>query len=110
MTFSLGLISSSLYFPKNKNYVSLSLILHDRADKDEYIIDFSNLTFDFENKKEELANSTIVYISGAISGTTDYMERFEKAENKLKDEGYTVINPAKINSFLPTTTTWAVTC
>jgi len=47
-----------------------------------------------------------VYISGAISGTTDYLERFEEAELKLKKKGHDVVNPAKLNSFLPTDTTW----
>jgi hypothetical protein len=47
-----------------------------------------------------------VYISGAITGTTDYMERFAKAEECLKAQGYTVINPAKVNAQLPDDTTW----
>ena len=42
-----------------------------------------------------------IYISGAVTGTEDYMERFEAAEKKLTEAGYSVINPAKINSFLP---------
>lgn len=42
-----------------------------------------------------------VYISGAITGTTDYMERFNKAENDLIFLGYEVVNPAKINANLP---------
>lgn len=46
-----------------------------------------------------------VYISGAITGTTDYMERFAKAEECLKEQGYTVINPAKVNANLPEDTT-----
>lgn len=47
-----------------------------------------------------------IYISGAISGTTDYQERFEEAETELKKMGYSVINPAKINAMLPKDTTW----
>jgi hypothetical protein len=47
-----------------------------------------------------------IYISGAITGTTDYMERFAKAEERLKAQGYTVINPAKVNAQLPDDTTW----
>lgn len=47
-----------------------------------------------------------VYISGAITGTTDYMERFDAAERKLIDLGHEVVNPAFINSFLPKDTTW----
>lgn len=45
---------------------------------------------------------TTVYISGKITGTTDYRERFEKAEEKLIAQGYDVVNPAKINANLPT--------
>ena len=43
----------------------------------------------------------MVYISGKITGTTDYMERFEIAEKMLTAKGYSVINPAKVNSNLP---------
>lgn len=42
-----------------------------------------------------------IYISGAITGTDDYMERFEKAEKYLKERGYSVVNPAKVNAQLP---------
>ena len=42
-----------------------------------------------------------IYISGAITGTDDYMERFSKAEKKLTEQGYSVINPAKVNAQLP---------
>lgn len=45
-----------------------------------------------------------VYISGKITGTTDYMERFERAEKALSNN--VVINPAKVNAQLPTDTTW----
>lgn len=38
-----------------------------------------------------------IYISGKITGTTDYMERFSKMEKKLTARGYEVINPAKID-------------
>lgn len=43
----------------------------------------------------------MIYISGAITGTTDYMKRFNKAENDLIFLGYDVVNPAKINANLP---------
>lgn len=43
----------------------------------------------------------LVYISGAITGTDDYMERFATAEQRLISKGYSVINPAKICSMLP---------
>lgn len=42
-----------------------------------------------------------LYISGAISGTTDYIERFSNAERKLYEQGYTVINPARVCNALP---------
>lgn len=42
-----------------------------------------------------------IYISGAISNTDDYMERFAKAEKELAEKGYSVINPAKVNAQLP---------
>ena len=46
------------------------------------------------------------YISGAITGTDDYMERFAEAENELTERGYSVINPAKVNAQLPEDTTY----
>ena len=42
-----------------------------------------------------------IYISGAITGTTDFMERFAKAEKELTKQGYSVVNPAKVNAQLP---------
>lgn len=47
-----------------------------------------------------------VYISGPITGTDDYMERFAKAEYDLRQKGYEVINPAAVNENLPASTTW----
>lgn len=47
-----------------------------------------------------------VYISGAITGTTDYMERFARAQRNLEIRGYEVINPALVNSNLPESTTY----
>lgn len=47
-----------------------------------------------------------IYISGPITGTTDYMERFEKAESYLKSKGYSVVNPAKVNAQRPEDTTY----
>lgn len=47
-----------------------------------------------------------VYISGAITGTKDYMERFAQAEKELTERGYSVINPAKVNAQLPDDTTY----
>lgn len=48
----------------------------------------------------------MIYISGKISGTNDYLERFNRAESKLIDLGYDVINPALVNSMLPKNTTY----
>lgn len=47
-----------------------------------------------------------IYLSGAITGTTDYMDRFCKAEKELTEKGYVVINPAKVNSMMPVETTY----
>lgn len=47
-----------------------------------------------------------VYISGPITGTKDYMERFSKAQKYLESKGYSVINPALVNSNLPKDTTY----
>lgn len=46
-----------------------------------------------------------VYISGPITGTTDYMDRFENAQEELKAVGCEVINPAWVNEPLPKSTT-----
>lgn len=44
----------------------------------------------------------MIYISGKITGTDDYLQRFESAENHLNTMNITdVINPAKVNSYLP---------
>lgn len=47
-----------------------------------------------------------IYISGAITGTTDYMERFAQAEADLTKAGYDVVNPAKVNAQLPEGTSY----
>lgn len=47
-----------------------------------------------------------IYISGSITGTDDYLERFATAEETLKGEGNEVINPARVNAQLPATTTY----
>ena len=46
-----------------------------------------------------------IYISGPITGATDYMERFAAAEEKLTNSGYVCVNPAKVNAGLPEDTT-----
>ena len=47
-----------------------------------------------------------IYISGKITGTTDYMERFANAEKELTEKGYIVVNPAKVNAQLPPDTSY----
>ena len=44
-----------------------------------------------------------IYISGKITGTTDYMERFAEVEERLTKQGHKVINPAKVCATLPIT-------
>lgn len=46
-----------------------------------------------------------IYISGPITGTKDYKERFARAEKALTEIGYVVINPARVNAQLPEGTT-----
>lgn len=41
-----------------------------------------------------------VYISGAITGCDDFLKIFESAEKELESKGYSVINPAKLNTIL----------
>lgn len=45
-----------------------------------------------------------IYISGAITGTDDYKERFHQAECYLTRKGYEVINPTKLDLILPENT------
>ena len=47
-----------------------------------------------------------VYISGAITGTHGYMNRFANAEDELMKWGDTVINPARVNAKLPKNTSY----
>lgn len=49
-----------------------------------------------------------IYISGKITGTDDYMQRFENAERELQEvyPGASVVNPAKVNAALPIDTTY----
>lgn len=47
-----------------------------------------------------------IYISGKITGTNDFRERFAAAEERLKAQGYETINPARINAGLPDGTPW----
>lgn len=47
-----------------------------------------------------------IYISGAITGTNDYMKRFAQAQVELMKLGYSVVNPTTVNAMLPKDTTW----
>ena len=47
-----------------------------------------------------------IYISGKITGTTDFMERFDRIEQELYEEGHEVVNPARENAHLPKDTSW----
>lgn len=47
-----------------------------------------------------------VYISGPITGTDDYMQRFRIASERVKALGHEVINPAMTNATLPSSTTY----
>ena len=55
-----------------------------------------------------------VFISGVITGTDDYMERFAAAEEALTAKGYTVLNPAKVIAQVPFELSWntcmSITC
>ena len=46
-----------------------------------------------------------LYLSGAITGTDDYMDRFSMAEKSLEVE-HTIINPANVNAQLPSDTNY----
>ena len=50
-----------------------------------------------------------VFISGPITGTEDYIDRFLKAELELTQKGYTVVNPAGVLAQLPVAFRWG-TC
>lgn len=47
-----------------------------------------------------------IYISGPITGTEDFMERFSKAQKELEKQGYSVMNPAHANSYMPDDATY----
>lgn len=46
-----------------------------------------------------------IFISGPITGIDNFLERFNHAEKRLIDKGYTVYNPAKANLLMPEGTT-----
>lgn len=43
----------------------------------------------------------MIYLSGKITGTTDYMERFALKERMYQLHGAKVVNPAKVNAQMP---------
>jgi hypothetical protein len=57
-------------------------------------------------REEDGGHTVRIYISGPITGTTDYKERFAAAEEKLKANGYEVVNPARVTESLPESLTW----
>lgn len=48
---------------------------------------------------------TRVYISGKVTGTSDYLERFAAAERGFTEKGFEVVNPARVCAQLPGTFT-----
>lgn len=46
-----------------------------------------------------------IFISGPVSGTTDYIERFGNAQKYLESLGHSVVNPVLVTSNLPEDTT-----
>lgn len=48
-----------------------------------------------------------IYVSGSITGTHDFMERFLIAQKRLERDGHDVVNPALVNSYLPKSTTYS---
>jgi hypothetical protein len=47
-----------------------------------------------------------IFMSGPITGTKDYLERFAAAERELSRRGYEVINPAKVLAVVPIELSW----
>ncbi len=47
-----------------------------------------------------------IYISGAITGTSDFRERFLKAEKKLIECGWETVKPARLNDIMPKDATY----
>lgn len=52
-----------------------------------------------------MLNPKKIYISGPITGTNDYAERFYAVHERLVEAGYKVVNPAIVNMSLPEDTT-----
>lgn len=59
-----------------------------------------------------------IYISGAITGDSNYKEKFQKAKKDLEARGYNVINPAELEPLMGTSweeymkwdIAWLLTC
>lgn len=47
-----------------------------------------------------------IYISGKITGTTDYKEKFEKAAEQIAAKGHIPINPVDIDKIVKDTLIW----
>lgn len=47
-----------------------------------------------------------IYISGGITGVPDAVDHFKKAQEELEKRGYSVINPALLNSIMPKDATY----
>lgn len=45
-----------------------------------------------------------IYISGAITGTEDFRERFLEVEKELIAMGHDTVNPARLNDIMPSAT------
>ncbi len=46
-------------------------------------------------------NKECVYLSGPVTGTDDYLDRFAEGERLWSERGFIVINPAKICAQMP---------
>lgn len=47
------------------------------------------------------AKNNRIYISGKITGTPDYLQRFRIVQENLEDRGWQVLNPADVCSRVP---------
>lgn len=59
-----------------------------------------------KEKEERYMGKKKVYISGKITGSIGFMEKFAQAQKELEEKGYVVVNPALVNSNMPIGTTW----